>query len=517
MVEDTVSAAPSTAAPPAAAAAAVGNSVIPIMNKLQDIFSKLGTAFTVDLPQVAVVGCQSSGKSSVLEALVGRDFLPRGSDICTRRPLVLQLVHCPRRPERAEGDEWGEFLHLPGKRYYDFSDIRWEIQLDIMDRGTNACNFLLGNVIPLKLGYVGVVNRSQQILVRHIKAVLPGLKARINTLLVAVAKEHAAYRDIVESKAGQGVKLLNILTKFCQAFSSLLEGKNEGMSTNELSGGARICYIFQSIFVKNLEMDYINTSHPNFIGGNRAEKIAQQQVMCSRILAAVPKFKGVQRTTDSERSGSAGSMTGRSWGISSIFGSSENHASTRESSTHKSYSDPAHNMDHSFSMIQLREPPIILRPSENLTEQEAVEIATSYLLMCNRDISGFKWSDFSIQGRPLRRLLREPADMVAKRKRIRETLRVLQQAYRTLEELPLDPEAAEKGFSLDTDPTGLPKIHGLPPSFHATSNDLSMSCTASPRKPKSRKVHSAEQPSTLHSYSDANLDWGLVLRLTHDT
>lgn len=37
-------------------------------------------------------------------------------------------------------------------------------QLDIMDRGTDARNFLLGNVIPLKLGYVGVVNRSQQVL-----------------------------------------------------------------------------------------------------------------------------------------------------------------------------------------------------------------------------------------------------------------------------------------------------------------------------------------------------------------
>lgn len=48
--------------------------------------------FTPDLPQVAVVGSQSSGKSSVLEALVGRDFLPRGPEICTRRPLLLQLV-----------------------------------------------------------------------------------------------------------------------------------------------------------------------------------------------------------------------------------------------------------------------------------------------------------------------------------------------------------------------------------------------------------------------------------------
>jgi dynamin 1-like protein len=54
----------------------LGQSVIPVINKLQDIFAQLGSASTVDLPQVAVVGSQSSGKSSVLEALVGKDFLP---------------------------------------------------------------------------------------------------------------------------------------------------------------------------------------------------------------------------------------------------------------------------------------------------------------------------------------------------------------------------------------------------------------------------------------------------------
>jgi hypothetical protein len=37
------------------------------------------------------------------------------------------------------------------------------MQLDIMDRGTDARNFLLGNVIPLRLGYIGVVNRSQEV------------------------------------------------------------------------------------------------------------------------------------------------------------------------------------------------------------------------------------------------------------------------------------------------------------------------------------------------------------------
>lgn len=43
---------------------------------------------------------QSSGKSSVLESLVGRDFLPRGSGIVTRRPLVLQLINVPPLQDR---------------------------------------------------------------------------------------------------------------------------------------------------------------------------------------------------------------------------------------------------------------------------------------------------------------------------------------------------------------------------------------------------------------------------------
>ena len=68
------------------------DSLIPIINKLQNVFNTVG-AEVIQLPQIIVVGSQSSGKSSVLEAIVGRDFLPRGSGIVTRRPLVLQLQH----------------------------------------------------------------------------------------------------------------------------------------------------------------------------------------------------------------------------------------------------------------------------------------------------------------------------------------------------------------------------------------------------------------------------------------
>lgn len=62
--------------------------------------------------------------SSVLESLVGRDFLPKGSDICTRRPLLLQLVR-----SNEEAGEFGKFCHLPGRKFFDFSQIRAEIQV----------------------------------------------------------------------------------------------------------------------------------------------------------------------------------------------------------------------------------------------------------------------------------------------------------------------------------------------------------------------------------------------------
>jgi dynamin 1-like protein len=89
--------------------------LIPLINKLQDVFNTIGGEL-VELPQIAVVGCQSSGKSSVLEAVVGRDFLPRGSGIVTRRPLVLQLVHIGD-----DDEEFGSFRHKKSEKLPDFS------------------------------------------------------------------------------------------------------------------------------------------------------------------------------------------------------------------------------------------------------------------------------------------------------------------------------------------------------------------------------------------------------------
>ncbi|KAL7434468.1 hypothetical protein ACHAXM_004087 [Skeletonema potamos] len=172
--------------------------LIPIASKLQDVLGALGQSTNLDLPQIVVIGGQSSGKSSVLESIVGRSFLPRGTGIVTRRPLVLQLfntsgdntnappyyfgnnnnisgdgggddrkeehsyknndnTHNTHPDEEDNNDdnnaEWGEFLHKPGKRYYDFAQIRTEIVRDT-DRlaGTGAMSKgVSANPIHLKI------------------------------------------------------------------------------------------------------------------------------------------------------------------------------------------------------------------------------------------------------------------------------------------------------------------------------------------------------------------------------
>ena len=62
---------------------------------------------------------QSSGKSSVLEAVVGKDFLPRGTGIVTRRPLLLQLV----RLDDPNAQEYGEFLHNNRQKMTNFGRV----------------------------------------------------------------------------------------------------------------------------------------------------------------------------------------------------------------------------------------------------------------------------------------------------------------------------------------------------------------------------------------------------------
>ncbi|KAJ8933483.1 hypothetical protein NQ314_013981 [Rhamnusium bicolor] len=123
--------------------------LIPIVNKLQDAFTQLGVHMTLDLPQIAVVGGQSAGKSSVLENFVGRDFLPRGSGIVTRRPLILQLIN--------SNTEYAEFLHCKGKKFVDFDEVRREIESET-DRVTGSNKGISNIPINLRVYSPNVLN-----------------------------------------------------------------------------------------------------------------------------------------------------------------------------------------------------------------------------------------------------------------------------------------------------------------------------------------------------------------------
>lgn len=378
--------------------------LIPIINKLQDVFATVGSQ-PIDLPQIAVVGSQSVGKSSVLENVVGRDFLPRGSDIVTRRPLILQLFNTAHLDDLVKnkenkgkgkakgnddekktasvsasegGETWGEFLHSGSKKYFDFNAIRTEIEretervapnkaisyepinlkiysptvlnltlidlpgmtkvavanqppdierrirklirsfisrprclilavsaatsdlatsdaiqlarevdpkgvrtlgvvtkIDLMDQGTNALKILRGEVIPLQLGYVGVVNRSQkdindrkpigdaqsaerlffknhaayrsianvcgtpylayklnQILINHIKRCLPELKQSIHDNINDLEHEIVSYGRPIsldsdsDMNQNKGALLLHLISKFSENFSNSIDGAN---------------------------------------------------------------------------------------------------------------------------------------------------------------------------------------------------------------------------------------------------------------------------------------------------
>ena len=89
------------------------------MIEIRSILQVVGQSNTLVLPSIVVIGSQSSGKSSVLEAIVGHEFLPKGSNMITRRPIELTLVNTPDAQA-----EYGEFPALGLGKITDFAQIQ---------------------------------------------------------------------------------------------------------------------------------------------------------------------------------------------------------------------------------------------------------------------------------------------------------------------------------------------------------------------------------------------------------
>ena len=89
------------------------------MIEIRSILQVVGQSSALVLPSIVVIGSQSSGKSSVLEAIVGHEFLPKGSNMITRRPIELTLVNTPDAHA-----EYGDFPTLGLGKITDFASIQ---------------------------------------------------------------------------------------------------------------------------------------------------------------------------------------------------------------------------------------------------------------------------------------------------------------------------------------------------------------------------------------------------------
>uniref|UniRef100_A0A1I8F2Z9 dynamin GTPase n=1 Tax=Macrostomum lignano TaxID=282301 RepID=A0A1I8F2Z9_9PLAT len=165
-------------------------------------------------------------------------------------------------------------------------------KLDLMDQGTDAREVLENKLLPLRRGYIGVVNRSQkdiegrkdikaamaaerkfflshpsyrhmaermgtpylqrclnQQLTNHIRETLPSLRSELQTKLLALEKDYQAYANFSPDDPSIKTKaMMTMINQFTDEFTQSIEGSGE-VSTKELSGGARINRIFHERFM----------------------------------------------------------------------------------------------------------------------------------------------------------------------------------------------------------------------------------------------------------------------------
>ncbi|XP_024536864.1 dynamin-related protein 1C isoform X1 [Selaginella moellendorffii] len=248
-------------------------SLIGLVNKIQRACTVLGDyggdhsmpTLWESLPSVAVVGGQSSGKSSVLESVVGRDFLPRGSGIVTRRPLVLQLH------KTEGGQEYAEFLHNPKTKFSDFSLVRKEIE-DETDRMTGHTKQISPVPIHLSIYSPNVVNLTlidlpgltkiavegqPDSIVADIENMVRSYVEKQNSIILAISP---ANQDIATSDAMKlakevdptGERTFGVLTK--------LDLMDKGTNALEVLEGRAYRLQFQWVGVVNRSQADINKS-----------------------------------------------------------------------------------------------------------------------------------------------------------------------------------------------------------------------------------------------------------------
>ena len=127
----------------------------------------------------------------------------------------------------------------------------------------------------------------------HIKQTLPEIKTRISTTLQRYQTE---LNQLGDSILGNSTNIvLNIITEFSQEYRTVLEGANPELSSIELSGGARISFVFHELYsngikavdpfdqVKDVDIRTIlynssGSSPALFVGTTAFELIVKQQI-----------------------------------------------------------------------------------------------------------------------------------------------------------------------------------------------------------------------------------------------
>jgi GTP-binding protein EngB required for normal cell division len=115
--------------------------ILNIGNVLNSVFINRSD---IEIPRLVVVGSQSSGKSSILNSILGMDILPTGSNMVTRGPLQLELIQTKKDIKAC----FGEYI-----------ESNWvnlnEIEIDHPAPSNEQKQEILSNIKQLTRQYAG--------------------------------------------------------------------------------------------------------------------------------------------------------------------------------------------------------------------------------------------------------------------------------------------------------------------------------------------------------------------------
>ena len=180
------------------------------MIEIRAMLRDIDQSENLPLPSIVVIGSQSSGKSSVLEAIVGHEFLPKGDNMVTRRPIEMTLVNTPDSRE-----EYGE---IGAEKIDDFAEIQRRLTRLNLEVPQSVCvsddpiqlKICSPNIPDLTLidlpGYIQVIGANQPKDLEHKIRELCDKYIRSPNIILAIS---AADVDLANSAAIRASKLVD--------------------------------------------------------------------------------------------------------------------------------------------------------------------------------------------------------------------------------------------------------------------------------------------------------------------